>query len=107
MADENDDAITAEKLFWFLTTAYILRAVGLLRPDKEEKIDLLTASSGTDWREEVRSHLDINDTYIRSLYAVGTEFKTKMQSVRFILRGLGCPSTEERLSEFHELRDLE
>ena len=104
---EDDDAITEEKLFWFLATAYILRAVGLLRPDKHEKLASLTAHWTSDWGAHIRMQLDINDTFIRNVYGNCTEFKSPFQSVAFILRGLGCPSAEARMAEFNELQGLE
>ena len=102
---ENEDAITEEKLFWFLATAYVLRVVGLLRPDKEDKLNSLSTGWEDNWQDHVRTQLGINDTFIRNLYGLCSEFKTAVQAVSFILRGFGCPSTDARLSEFTELNE--
>lgn len=98
------DTITEDKLFWFMTTAYILRAVRLLDKEKERKLDSLDELGAGNWKDNVRESLCVDDKFIRSIYALCTEYRDRTQAVAFILRGFGCPCADERMFEFSELR---
>ena len=102
MTDESD-AITEEKLFWFFTTAYTLHAIGILAEGKQSKLDSLDVYGWGNWKEHVKSRLKVDEGFIKSVYALCTEHKTRNQAVAFILRGFGCPNAEERMAEFPEL----
>ena len=103
MAAEDEDAITEEKLFWFLTTAYIIRAIGLLDEAKELRLDALDVYGWGNWKEHVKKQIQVDDGFITSVYALCTEYQTRDQAVAFILRGFGCPSANERVAEHPEL----
>ena len=99
----DEDVITAEKLFWFFATAYVLRANGILAEGKEAILDSLDVYGWGNWRDHVKNQLEVDEGFIKSIYALCTEYKTRNQAVAFILRGFGCLNTEERMAEFPEL----
>ena len=102
-----DDPITRDQLFWFFVTAYVLHATGLLAKEKEERLDLIEAYGWGNWREYVKQVLEVDEGFIRSVYAFCTEFKSRQKAIGFILRGFGCPSVEERIAEHPEIVELE
>ena len=97
--EPESDQITEEKLFWFLTTAFILRGAGLLAEGKEDKLNVLNAN----WLQIVKINLGVDESFIKEVYTLCTEYKDRNQSVAFILNGFGCPCVEQRMSEFSEL----
>ncbi len=90
-----------ETLSWYLAAAYVADTVGLLNPLKAAKLSSFEAEVGTKtWQEHARQWLNVDDEFIKSVYALCRERgRTELQSVGFILRGLGCESTEERVQE--------
>jgi hypothetical protein len=89
-----------EKLFWCLAAAYLRDAVGPLDEDKAAKLASFEAAAGQQtWQEQVRNSLDVEDDFVKRVYALCRKRKDEAQSLGFILRGLGCPCAEERLSE--------
>ena len=103
IVEDEDDPITEDKLFWFFATAYILHATGLLAEGKEERLDSIEAYGWGNWRDYVKQALEVDVGFIRSVYALCTEFKSRQKAIGFILRGLGCPSVNERLAEHLEI----
>jgi hypothetical protein len=89
-----------EKLFWLLAAAYLVDAVGLLDEDKAAKLASFEAAAGRQaWQEHVRDSLEVDDDFVRRVYALCRKRKDEAQSLGFILRGLGCPCADERLRE--------
>ena len=89
-----------ENLFWCLAAAYLMDAVGLLDEDKAAKLASFEAAAGQQtWQEQVRNSLEVDDDFVRRVYALCRKSKDEAQSLGFILRGLGCPCAEERLRE--------
>lgn len=89
-----------EKLFWFLATAYVADTVGLLDEDKAAKLASFEAAAGQQtWQEHVRSSLDVDDDFVKRVYALCRKRKNEPQSIGFILRGLGCLCVDDRLRE--------
>ena len=101
--NRKDDLTDEQKFFWFMTTAYVLSAIGLLDQEKEQKLDSLDEYGAGNWKECARGSLGVDAKFIRSVYALCSEYRDRQQSIGFILRGLGCPCVEERLAEFSEL----
>ncbi len=97
---KKDDAITEEKLFWYIATAYVGWAVGRLDKSKEAKLDQLCGEYAIDdWKHTVEESLGIDATFVRSVYALCSERKPKAAAIGFILRGLGCSAADERIAE--------
>jgi hypothetical protein len=94
----------AETLSWYLGAAYVADSVGLLNPNKAAKLSSFEAEVGTKtWQEHARQWLNVEDEFIKSVYALCRKCgRTELQSLGFILRGLGCESAEERLQEVFE-----
>jgi hypothetical protein len=93
---------TMADVLWILTTAYIGKAVGLLDPGKEAKLDeLFRQQSELPWPEYVEQGMGIDATFIRSIYALCTERNSPGAAIGFILRGLGCPTkdVDQRIRE--------
>lgn len=89
-----------EKLFWLLAVAYMADVVGLLDETKAAKLSSFEAAAGTHtWQEHVRETLEVDDNFLKRVYALCRKRKSEVQSLGFILRGLGCPCTDERLRE--------
>jgi hypothetical protein len=78
----------------------------LLAEGKEERLDTIEAYGWGNWREYVRNALEVDEGFIRSVYALCTEFKSRQKAIGFILRGLGCPSVEERIAEHPEIHEI-
>lgn len=83
------------QLYWIFVTAYVLRAVGKLPPEKEREIDRFTP----EWRGIVEAELEIDTDFVKRLYAYATDRMEETRAVIFIIRGFGCPQTAERLRE--------
>ena len=98
-ANENEDF--EQNLFWFMAAAYIGDTIGLLDERKAAKMSSLESlAGGATWQEQTRKSLEINDSFVKKVYALCTkQGKSEVQAIGFILRGLGCPNTEERLRE--------
>lgn len=100
---KNKDWSKAEKeeFFWILAAAYLMDTVGLLDKDKAAKLASLEAQAGPEsWQEQVRSSLEMDDDFVKQIVALFEKReKDKVQSLVFILRGLGCPCAEQRLME--------
>ena len=96
-----DEAEFEHNLFWFMATAYVADAVGLVDRRKAAKLASLESlgGDGRTWQVHVRSSLDIDDAFVRKVFALCAKRKSEVQTLGFILRGLGCPCTEERLEE--------
>lgn len=96
---ENDDAIAEDKLIGYFTVAYVLDCGNMLNAEKRKRLDSLVFDGCPRWNEAVEEFYGINKTFVRNVYAHCTELKTPIEAVVFILRGLGCPEFETRLSE--------
>ncbi len=89
-----------EKLFWFLATSYVADVVGLLSGDKAAKLASFEAAAGQQtWQEHVQESWDVDDNFVKKVYALCRKRKDEAPSLLFILRGLGCPEPVERLKE--------
>lgn len=104
MAKKKWSKADEQKLFWFLAAAYLADMAGLLDADKAAKLTSFEASAGTQtWQEHVRDALGINDYFVACVYAHCRKLgKDEAQSLGFILSGLGCPCTSERLKELFD-----
>jgi hypothetical protein len=89
-----------QKLFWCLAAAYLMDTVGLLDEDKAAKLASFETTAGQQtWQDQVRISLDVDDGFVKRVYALCRKRNGEIQSLGFILRGLGCPCAEERLRE--------
>lgn len=95
----DDEAITPAKLLGYLTAAYVLNAAGLLDPRKRERLDSLTFPGVEQWDVVVERSYEINMAFVRQVFTQCRKLKSEMDSVLFILRGLGCPDCNTRLKE--------
>lgn len=96
----NDSPDTrATETFWFLVVAYVLHSVNLLSESLETRLDSLQAVTYPDWKKQIKKTLGVGPQFIRSVYALCSEHKSRMQSLGFVLRGLGCPHPQSRLVE--------
>jgi DNA-binding XRE family transcriptional regulator len=94
-----EDALTEEKLLGCFTAAYVLDAVGLLYPPTKAKLDSLRYPGCLAWDATVEEGYGITRPFVRGVYKLCSEFKDPIDSVQFILRGLGCPGYVDRLRE--------
>ena len=99
------DPITEDKLFWFFTTAFILRAIGLLSEEKEARLNDLDPYGWGNWKDHVKNTLEIDEGFVNSVYALCSEFKSRQKTVAFLLRGFGCPAVDQRIAEHPELQE--
>lgn len=91
-----------EKAIRFLgltTAAYVFEATGYMPSDEMARFEEWAGVGSPDWRESLEQIYGINPTFVRSVYALGSERWEPLDSIRFILRGLGCPNSEECLRE--------
>ena len=72
----DDDPITEEKLFWFFTTAFILRAIGMLPEEKESRLDDLDPYGWGSSKDHVKAVLEVDEGFVVSVYAICSEFKS-------------------------------
>ncbi len=78
---------------------YVAWALGLLDKAKEEQLDATNEAGRPTWREHVESQLQIDRTFIRSVYALCSERMDEGRSLAFVLRGAGGDRAEKRFLE--------
>ena len=83
------------EVFWYLAAHYVASVVGLLRPEKEQKLDALSEG----WKVHVKEELGVDSSFVRSVYALCTEWKTRAQALSFILRGFGCTEADSVVAD--------
>jgi hypothetical protein len=81
--------------------AYILDVMDLLRPDAAAKLSSLESLVGKEtWQERVRQSFCIDDEFVRGVYAQCRRAgRDDPQCVAFLLSGMGCPCTQERVAD--------
>lgn len=92
---ESGSRLSEEEQFrWLMATAYVLSCVGLLNSETRMKLDSLDELGAGNWRQLTAAELGVGESFIRSVYALCTEFKDSGQAIGFILRGFGCPNVD-------------
>ena len=88
----NWSALGSEEVFWYLASAYVADAVGLLDASQDAKLSQLTADEQhvVSWQSHMRQQLSVDDAFVRTIFAYCTEQRTAEEAIAFILGGLGC-----------------
>lgn len=94
-----------EKLYWFLVTAYIADAMGILDMAKKLKLTNLSAQYGGEltWQQHVEVQIGLSPAFIRAvtelcLGEMGGR-KERPWPLLFFQRGLGCPDPVKRIKD--------
>lgn len=90
-----------EKIRWYLIAAFIADLAGFLNEDKDLKLASLTVefAGGAPWRAIVAQELGVDSETVGHIYSACRNGMNPASAMTFVLRGLGCPDPEARLSE--------